>query len=498
MELKIKILKWSAGLPVAMMNKKTAEKIGVHAQDRISIKTFSKKKHPYFSTIVDIVEKLVKKNELGISSEIAGRLDLKKGQKIDVNLAELPESLEFIKKKLKNKKLSQQEIYTIVKDIVDNSLSETEIALFISAMYQQGMGFEETIWLIKAILKYGNTLKLNKKIIVDKHCIGGVPGNKTTPIVVSICAAAGLTIPKSSSRAITSAAGTADVIESVAKIEFSRKELKKIIEKTNACIVWGGSLGLVPADSRIIKVEKMLKLDPKAQLLASIFSKKLAMGSNVHSKFILIDIPYGNGAKVSKEHALVLKKDFEKLGRYFKKKVKVVLTDGKQPIGNGIGPVLELMDVVKVLNPKEQGPKDLEEKSLFLAGNLLEMSDKAKKKGGVEMAKEILSSGKAFEKFKEIISAQKGHLNNLKPGKYKKNIVSKKTGKIKDIDNKKINQLARTAGCPLDKPSGIYLYFHVGDKIKRKQKILTIYAESKPRLREAERFYKKEMPIIIR
>ena len=497
MELKIKILKWSAGLPVAMMNKKTAENIGVHAQDRISIKTFSRKSQD-FSTIVDIVEKIVRKNELGVSSEIAQRLNLKRGQRVDVNLAELPDSLEFIKKKLLNKKLSKEEIYKIIEDIVDNSLSEAEIALFISAMHQQGMNFEETIDLIKAILKYGNTLKLNKKIIVDKHSIGGVPGNRTTPIVVSICAAADLTIPKSSSRAITSAAGTADVIESVAKIEFSREELKEIVDKTNACMIWGGSLGLVPADSRIIKVEKMLKIDPKAQLLASIFSKKLAMGSNVHSKFILIDIPYGKGAKVSKQHAMELKKDFEKLGRYFNKKVKVVLTDGKQPIGNGVGPVLELMDVVKVLDPKQQGPKDLEEKAVFLAGLLLEMAGKAKKGKGVELAKEILYCGKALDKFKEIIKTQKGHLNGLRYGKYKKNVFSKRSGKIIEIENKKINLLARTAGCPLDKSSGVYIYFHVGEKVKKKEKILTIYAESKSRLREAVRFYNEERPIVIR
>jgi AMP phosphorylase len=496
MELKIKLLKWSAGLPVAMIDIKTAEKIGIHAGDRISIKTISKKTKE-FSTIVDLVQGTIKKNELGVSSEIVKRLSLKNKEKIDVSLAEHPRSLDFIKDKLKNKKLSEKQIQEIMEDIVDNSLSEPEIALFISAMYQNGMDFKETIALIQSILNSGNTIKLNKKIIVDKHSIGGVPGNRTTPLVVAICAAAGLTIPKSSSRAITSAAGTADVIETIAKIEFSRDELKKIIEKTNACMVWGGSLGLVPADSRIIKVEKMLKIDPKAQLLASIFSKKLAMGSNVQSKFILIDIPYGRGAKVSKQHGLELKKDFEKLGKYFKKKVKVVLTNGSQPIGNGIGPVLELIDLIKVFDTKLEGPKDLEEKSLFLAGELLEMSGKAKKKKGYEMARDILYSGKAFEKFKEIIKAQKGKLDNLNPGKYKKDIFSKKSGKIKLIENKKTNQLARAAGCPLDKSSGVYLYVHVGDKVKKKDKLLTIYAESKSRLRGAIKFYKQEKPIKI-
>jgi len=490
MELKIKFLKWSAGLPVAMLNKKTAEKMGVHPKDRISIQTTSKSVKE-ISTIVDTIEGLVKNNEVAVSSELKKHFNLRVGQKVDVNLSSLPKSIELVKKKLNKKTLSKKEIEEIIKDIVDNSLPELEIALFISAMYQQGMTFKETIYLIEAILKSGNSLKLPNKFVVDKHSIGGVPGNRTTPIVVSICAATGLIFPKTSSRAITSAAGTADVIETIAKVEFSMKELEKIIKKTNACMVWGGSLGMVPADSRIIQVEKLLKIDPQAQLLASIMSKKLAVGS----KYILIDIPYGKGAKVNIAQAIKLKKKFEQLGRYFHKKISVILTDGTQPIGNGIGPGLELIDILKILKCEENAPKDLEKKSLFLAGQILEMVKKAKKGKGIELSKEILQSGKALEKFEQIIIAQEGNLKEIKPAKFRKNILSKKSGKIKEINNKKINSLAKIAGCPIDKFSGVYLYFHVKDKIKKGEKILTIYSESKSRLNEAIRFYNETKPI---
>jgi len=490
MELKIKFLKWSAGLPVAMLNKKTAEKMGVHPKDRISIQTTSKSVKE-ISTIVDTIEGLVKNNEVAVSSELKKHFNLRVGQKVDVNLSSLPKSIELVKKKLNKKTLSKKEIEEIIKDIVDNSLPELEIALFISAMYQQGMTFKETIYLIEAILKSGNSLKLPNKFVVDKHSIGGVPGNRTTPIVVSICAAVGLIFPKTSSRAITSAAGTADVIETIAKVEFSMKELEKIIKKTNACMVWGGSLGMVPADSRIIQVEKLLKIDPQAQLLASIMSKKLAVGS----KYILIDIPYGKGAKVNIAQAIKLKKKFEQLGRYFHKKISVILTDGTQPIGNGIGPGLELIDILKILKCEENAPKDLEKKSLFLAGQILEMVKKAKKGKGIELSKEILQSGKALEKFEQIIIAQEGNLKEIKPAKFRKNILSKKSGKIKEINNKKINSLAKIAGCPIDKFSGVYLYFHVKDKIKKGEKILTIYSESKSRLKHAIEFYNKEKPI---
>jgi thymidine phosphorylase len=253
----------------------------------------------------------------------------------------------------------------------------------------------------------------------------------------------------------------------------------------------GGALGMVPADSKIIKVEKILKVDPDSQLLASIMAKKLA----VDSKYILIDIPYGKSAKVNKTRAEYLKKQFERLGKHFKRRLKVVLTDGRQPIGNGVGPVLELLDVINILDPKKTGPEDLEKKSAFLAGELLEMTGKAKKNQGEKMAQEILCSGKAFEKFKEIIKAQKGQIKNLEPAKFRQKIKSKKSGTIKEIDNKKINALARVAGCPADKTAGIYLLRHVGDKIKKGDTLLTLYSKSKNRLNEAVKLYKKEKPI---
>ncbi len=493
MELKVKLLKWSAGIPVAMLNKKTAPKIGVHVGNRVSIKTLSTSPKE-ISTIIDIAKELVKENEIAVSSELKNRLSLRIGQKVEVNLASTPKSLIFIKKKLNKKPLSEKEINEIIKDIINNSLSEAEIALFVSGMYKQGMSLKEIIYLINAILKSGNKLTLKNKFVVDKHSIGGIPGNRTTPIIVSICASTELIMPKSSSRAITSAAGTVDVIETIAPVEFSMNKLKKIVKKTNACMIWGGALGIVPADSKIIKVEKRLRIDPDAQLLASIMSKKLAMGA----KYILIDIPYGKTAKVNKSKALKLKKKFEQLGRYFNRKLKVVLIDAKEPMGNGVGPALELVDVIKVLDPKEQGPEDLEKKSLFLAGELLEMTGKAKKGKGIEMAEEILNSGKAFEKFKQIIEAQGGKLKKIKPAKFKKDILSKKSGKIFEIDNKKISSLARVAGCPADKFAGLYIYFNTGDKIKKGGKILTIYSESKPRLRQAVRFYNNKNPIKIK
>lgn len=487
MKLKINSSNWSAGLPVVMLRKKTAEKLGVHTKERLFMQT-TKKDFREISAVLDIVDKGLKEDEIKISLEIKKRLNVKAGEILEVKLSRPPKSLNFIKEKLNNKLLSEIKIKKIIHDIVENRLSEVEIALFISAIYEHGMNFQETISLIKAILSTGNTFSLKNKYIVDKHSIGGIPGNRTTPIVVAICAATGLTFPKSSSRAITSAAGTADVVETLARVDFPIEKVKKIIQKIGACLVWGGGLGMVPADSKIISIEKQLKIDSEALLLASIMSKKLAVGS----KYVLIDIPYGKNAKVTKQKALKLKKRFEKLGKHFKLKLKVVLTKGSQPIGSGVGSVLEMIDVIGVLDPSKNGPKDLQEKSLDLAGEIFELTKKSKRGKGYKLAEEILNSGKAFDKFKEIIKAQEGKIIELKPSKHSKIILSKRKGKIKEIYNKKLASLAKFAGCPLDKYAGVYLHKRVGDKVKRGDKLITLYTESKSRLKQVVNYYKEK------
>ena len=493
MELKVKFLKWTAGLPVAMLSYETAAEIGIRPQSMVLIKTLSRNPKK-ISSVIDIIEDSLKKNEILVSSEIRNKMGLKRGQKVDVNLPPLTKSLTFIKKKLNGRRLSNSEINEIVKDVVSNSLSEVEISLFVAGMCKEGMTEKEIIYMIKAMLKHGNKLNLKGEYIVDKHSIGGVPGNRTTPIVVSICSAAGLIFPKTSSRAITSAAGTADVIETIARVDFSIPELKKIIKKTNAFMVWGGSLEMVPADSKILNVEKMLTIDPRSQLIASIMSKKLAVGS----KYILIDIPSGKNAKISRQKAKIMKRDFQDLGRYFHKKLRCVITDGSHPIGKGIGPCLELVDVIKVLNPNEQGPKDLEDKALFLSGEILEMVGKAKEGKGVELAKEILCSGKAFEKFKEIIRAQEGSFRRIKEAKFKRDIISKHGGKITEVNNKRIVEMAGILGCPADKFSGIYLHLNVNDRLKKGDKIVTLYSETKSRIADALKFYRESSPFSIK
>jgi putative thymidine phosphorylase len=491
MQLSIKKLNFLTGRPVCMIHEQTAKELSLHVGNRVSIKN---KKGNEIISIVDTVSEIIKPSEIAVSGTILDCLDLKGREKVEVKLIKKPNSINIIKKKLEGHRLSKKEITEIITNIANNSLTEVEIAFFIAAVHMKGMSMTETKHLTNAMVKTGNTLKLKGKIF-DKHCIGGIAGNRTTPLVVSICAAAGLKMPKTSSRAITSAAGTADVIESIADVEFSLKQIKNIVRKTNACLVWGGALGLAPTDDKIIKIERIVNIDSTAQLLASILSKKISVGS----KYILIDIPYGRSAKVSKKQAEKLKTAFEDVSEKFDLNLKVILTDGSEPIGNGIGPILEIKDIIKVLKRTPDAPKDLEEKSILLAGELLEMGKKAKRNHGEELAKKILDSGSALKKFEQIIKLQKGNMNKprSKRPSFSYAINAKRKTKIKHWDNKLVNKLARFAGCPEDKAAGVFLHKKAGETVEKSKSILTIYATSNEKLKHAKKFYKENKTKLV-
>ncbi|MEA3248218.1 MAG: thymidine phosphorylase [Nanoarchaeota archaeon] len=492
MKLKIKNLHWLAGRPVAILNDKTAKKINVFANDRVAI-TNSKKVY----AIADIFPKVIKQNQIGLSRELTKILKLKDNSFVKVSTSELSDATFLIKKKMQGKQLTKKEINYIISEIVHNNLTEAEIAYFTAAEKLNGMSIKEIVNLTKAMVKTGVKLKFNGKYIADKHCIGGIAGNRTTPIVIAICATAGLILPKTSSRAITSASGTADVIETISNIELSLESLKSTVKKTGACLAWGGSLGLAPSDDKIIRVERLLNLDIEPQLIASIISKKVAAGS----KYIIIDIPYGKGAKIETlEKAKKLGIKFKEISKSFSLNIKVVFTKGSEPIGNGFGPTLEMLDILSVLQNSSNLPEDLKEKSLFLSAELMKL---CRIKNARKKAEEILSSGKAYKKFKEIINAQNGkkdfdkRINSLSLAKHKKIIRAKRDGKITEISNEGINSLCRILGTPETISSGTYLHKHVG-KIKKGESILTLYTESRTKMKEALKFLKESKLIKIK
>ena len=494
MKLKVKDIDISSGGPlVAVMNYEDAAMLDLHVMDRINIKKGSKIE----TVVLDIAQnkKIVPKGKIGVFDEVVNSLNLKNNDKVDVAIARKPVSIDYIKKKLDGQILSKKEIDQIVWDIVHNKLSAVELTYFVAACYTNVMTTQETVLLTKAMVEYGDILKLNKYPVIDKHSIGGIPGNRTTLIVVPIMAAAGFYIPKTSSRSITSPAGTADTMEVLANVTFPIKKMKDIVLKTHGCIVWGGSLNLAPADDKIIAVERPLEIDAESQLLASIMAKK----HSVSSTHILIDVPIGKDAKVKKRfEALRLKKEFEKIGRRFKKHIKVLITNGSQPIGNGIGPALEARDALWLLKRDPRRPLDLEKKCLIMCSEIFDMVGI---KNGHKKALNILNSGKAYQKMIDIIKAQGGKeiaAEDIKIGNYSFDILSTKSGRIREIDNIAVSRIARIAGAPHDKGAGIYLYKHVNDRIKRGERLFTIYAESKHEFEYAKDVAKSSKAFVIK
>ena len=494
MKLRIKDVDISSGGPlIAVLNHKDAAILDLHVMDRIKIKKGKKIE----TVVVDIAEseKVVPQGKLGVFEEVIDSLKLKNNGLVEITPARKPLSLDYIKKKLDGQKLNKKEIDQIVWDIVHNKLSQVELAYFVAACYTNVMSTEETILLTKAIVKHGDVLKLDKYPVIDKHSIGGIPGNRTTMIVVPIMAAAGYTMPKTSSRSITSPAGTADTMEVLANVVFPIKKMKEIILKTNACIVWGGALNLAPADDKIIAVERPLEIDAESQLLASIMAKK----HSVSSTHILIDVPTGKDAKVkNKIGALKLKKEFESIAKKLKKKVKVLITNGTQPIGNGIGPALEARDVLWLLKRDPRKPIDLEKKCLMMCKNIFSMIGV---KNGYKKSLQILNSGKAYAKMIEIIKAQNGKeivAEDIKIGNFCCDVLSKKSGIVKEIDNMIISRVARIAGAPHDKGAGLYLYKHVGHKVRKRERLFTIYSEAEHEFEFAVEFAKKNNGFLVR
>lgn len=462
---------------IVIINSKTATEMDIHPADRIQIING----HHEAIAIVD-TSPIIKAGEIGLYVEAWNKLHVKRGDKrVSIGITKKPDSVKFIKEKLEGKRLSKKKIATIISDIVHERLSNTELTYFVAAIQMHHLNEKEIVNLTKVIAENGEHISFKNKIVLDKHCIGGVPGNRTTLITVPICAAAGLTVPKTSSRAITSPSGTADTLEVLTNITNSTKQLKKIAEKVGAFMTWGGDAGIAAADDYLIKVRNPLSLDPQGMLLASILAKKYS----VSATHIIIDIPKGPDVKIKTEkEATKLGIKFKKIASHLGMKLKYIITDGRQPIGNGIGPILEAIDVIKVLKNEADAPKDLRNKSLLIAGEALELVKMAPKGKGFKMAEQILVSGKAYKKFLEIINAQGRKKVKLIPGKHSMQILSTKKGTVKSINNTLISHYARMAGAPTHPAAGIFILKKIGDKVSKKSPLFTIYSQNKTRLKQ--------------
>lgn len=419
-----------------------------------------------------------------------------KNKKILSNQINQQTALNAIRKKLVGKTLSYKEIYSIMDEIAHQRLGDVLTTYFAASGYSQGFTNQELYFLTKAMVETGEKLHF-KGIVADKHSIGGVPGTRTTLIVVPIVAAAGFLIPKSSSRAITTS-GTADDMEILAPVILPKEKIIQIVKKINACIVWGGNFNIAPADDVIIKIEKELMFESFDKIIISIMAKKIAFGSN----HVVIDLPYGNTLKVTHlKDAEILKSKFEYIAEKFNIKIRVLIHRTDQPVGRGIGPILETRDAMKVLEQVPDRPFDLEIRSINLAGNLLEiclkdspkkLKDYVRKNFGncFGWATRILQEGTAFKKMREIIYEQGGNPNidssKLIPGKFAHEINAEKKSIIQGVDSKNITLVAKALGAPIQEGAGIYLNKKIGEKIEKGETICTLYSENVYNLKQGK------------
>jgi len=418
------------------------------------------------------VEDIMDLGDVALSEAAWRRLGVAEGASVTVRHAPPLESMALVRRRIYGGRLERSAFDSIIGDVVQGRYADAHLAAFLTSCATFPLDSDELISLTGSMVDAGKRLRWDKAIVVDKHCIGGLPGNRTTPIVVAICAAVGLTMPKTSSRAITSPAGTADTMETLAPVDLDAAQMRKVIETEGGCVVWGGGVELSPADEVVSRIGRALDMDGEGQMVASVLSKKIAAGSNR----VIIDLPVGPTAKLRTQasaEALVAK--LCSVGMHFGLQVRCLITEGLQPIGRGVGPSLEARDILAVLQNDVTAPADLRQKAINLAGAVIDLAGAAGSSTGAEIAKSALNDGRAWAKFQRICEAQGGM---RKPGqaKHQRDLKAEHSGCIVHMDNRKLARLAKLAGAPASKTAGIDLHVHLGDTVVSGQPLVTLHA----------------------
>jgi len=478
-----------------LLNRDDARTIGVLDGDRVEL--INEEKKTVAQAFVTTTATILQQGTAGVYLVTNRRLQLEGGESLEVRAVGRPASIDFIKKKMDKGKLTMEETQAIVREIVDDTLSPGEISAYIVGTYINGLDMDEIEYLTRSTVATGEKLSFASHPIVDKHSIGGVPGNKITLLVVPIIVAAGLKCPKTSSRAITGAGGTADLMEAIAPVAFSADELQSMTEKVGGAIVWGGATNIAPADDKIILYEYPLKIDPHGQMLASVMAKKFAVGADL----VVIDIPVGRHAKVTTvEEGRRLARDFMELGDRLGMRVECALTYGEAPIGRSIGVNLEVAEALRILKGENE-PDSLIQKSAVIAGIALEMAGKVQAGEGTASALDLLTSGKADAMMQKIIEVQGGDpavtAEDLPPGDHAFTVNAPETGYVIEMNNRALITIARAAGAPHDHGAGIRLHKKQGQHVKKGDPIFTIHADRGWRLQKALEEGRRLMPVVV-
>lgn len=444
------------------------------------------------ATLNLVTSDLLAPGDIGLSETAWLKLGLQDGAQVELAHPAPLNSLSAVRSKIYGKVLDQKALDSIIGDVSLGKFSDIHLSAFLTASAAHSQDASEVLALTRAMVKIGKSLDWSRTPIIDKHCVGGLPGNRTTPIVVAICVAAGLTMPKTSSRAITSPAGTADTMETLAPVELSLAAMRRVVESVGGCIVWGGAVALSPVDDVFIRIERALDIDSDGQLVASVLSKKVAAGSS----HLVIDMPVGTTAKVRSKVAA------DRLGSLFKQvsnelglNLRVIQTDGSQPVGRGIGPALEARDVLAVLTGSSDRASDLETRAIRLAGELLESGNAARAREGVGMAADIIASGRAWRAFQSICDAQ-GGMRVPPIAAHQHPVETHRSGRVASIDNRRLAKAAKLAGAPASKAAGIDLHVSLGSVVEANAPLFTVHAQTHGELSYALEYIQNEAAII--
>jgi thymidine phosphorylase len=436
------------------------------------------------ATLYQVSDDILDHGEAGLSDSAWRRLGVNQGDVITVSHPRPVASLSRVRGKVYGSRLGKGMFHEIIGDIVEGRYSDIHLSSFITACAAQPLDYEEMAALTHAMVDVGDRLDWGTAPIVDKHCIGGLPGNRTTPIIVAIVAASGLTMPKTSSRAITSPAGTADAMEVLAPVELDLATMRRVVEREGGCVVWGGAVQLSPADDILIRVERALDLDAEGQLVASVLSKKVAAGST----HVVLDLPVGPTAKLrGPEAAERVAQALTEVAKSFELKARTVCTDGSQPVGRGIGPALEARDVLAVLQGTAEAPADLRDRATLLAGAILELSGDAPDGEGQAAAERVLEGGAAWAKFQRICEAQ-GGMRKPPRSRHRRPVLAVRSARVASIDNRRIARVAKLAGAPDAKASGVDLHVRMGDAVQKGEPLFTVHADAPGELEYALEF----------
>ena len=397
--------------------------------------------------------------------------------------------IEIIDKKSKGKALSRKEIEYFVNGYTNGEIADYQASSLLMAIKLKGMNEKETIDLTRAMLYSGETNDLSSLpgVTVDKHSTGGV-GDKTTIVLAPLVAACGLTIAKMSGRGLGHTGGTIDKLESIPGFDASltHDEFFNQVKEIGIAVI-GQTSELVPADKKMYALRDVTAtVDSMPLICSSIISKKLASGSSI----IELDVKYGDGAFMkSKKKAQELANLMILVGNKLGRKIKAVISDMNQPLGNSIGNSLEVIECIETL--KGRGPKDLTQLCLHICAEFLVEAKKfTDYKKAKEFAKEVLYSGKALEKFKEFVKAQKGNPNVaddyllFKQPKYKFEITSEKEGKITLVKALAIGNGSMLLGGgrmskedEIDMSAGIVLVKKTNDFVKKNDVLAVCYTD---------------------